>query len=134
MSQPNFISEQTDVEEADRCRRIQKSLLIERRWLMKQQENVSAQKVMPLVEEEIMFNVSTDRCGSEPAGGVGCKKCDNAGVELVNGAIPSMPTGPSEKSPPRKWRICAFVGLCGVGASRSTMATTNRPVGISRLP
>lgn len=32
---------------------------------------------------------------------------------------------PRTKLGPRKWRICATVGSCGVGASGSTVAMTN---------
>lgn len=34
---------------------------------------------------------------------------------------------PVKKFGPRKWRIWASVGSCGVGASGSTAATTNGP-------
>lgn len=37
----------------------------------------------------------------------------------------SCPSLPRTKSPPKKWRIWAEVGFCGVGASGSTAATTN---------
>lgn len=59
---------------------------------------------------------------SDPAGGVGCLKSLMAGVELLN-----KPDPLGVKFPPRKCRICALVGFCGVGASGSTAAITKGP-------
>jgi hypothetical protein len=63
------------------------------------------------------------RCASEPAGGVGCRNSEIAGVELVKTLNRAGP-----KSAPKKCRIWALVGACGVGASGSTVAMTKGPL------
>ncbi len=65
-----------------------------------------------------------DLWASDPAGGVGWRNGLMAGVELESNP-PFLVAG--VKFPPRKCRIWAEVGCCGVGASRSTAATTNGP-------
>lgn len=66
----------------------------------------------------------TDRWGSDPAGGVGRRKSEIAGVLFTRRA-------PFARDPlrvmlgARRWRISADVGLWGVGASGSTIAKTN---------
>lgn len=66
----------------------------------------------------------TDRWGSDPAGGVGRRKSEIAGVLFTRRA-------PFAREPlrvmlgARRWRISASVGFWGVGASGSTIAKTN---------
>lgn len=67
------------------------------------------------------------RCASEPAGGVGWRNPEIAAVWLTNGC--TLAEGlRATKLGPRKCRIWALVGFCGVGASGSTAAITNGPL------
>lgn len=64
---------------------------------------------------------STNLCGSDPAGGVGGKNSMSAGVLLDNSPEVEL----AAKSPPRKCRNSDTLGFWGVGASGSTITTTN---------
>ena len=66
---------------------------------------------------------------------MGCKNSVTAGVVFESIERPSAPVLDSSKFPPKKCRISASVGDCGVGGSRSTIAMMNGPMpGLITLP
>jgi len=86
---------------------------------------------------------SRDRVGGgvrrllvEPCGGPDWRSSMIAGVSFTRFRLsakfeePRLGSFTSSrwKPPPRKWRACVRYGACRVGMSRSTAATTNRPL------
>lgn len=124
ISESNLLRERADVEVRDGRRRRHSRLVVEPSRLAEQQEYVSVTTdQQPIADTS--GEIETYRCASDPAGGVGCRNPDTGGVLLTSERVPPPVDWPIVKSPPRKCRICAEVGVCGVGASGSTAATTN---------
>jgi len=125
LSESDGWCELANIEKLDGSGRRDNSLLIEIFRLEEKKKNVSNNSKFVyyyfLLRRKHM---NTDRWGSDPAGGFGWRNSLIAGVvfDRRNDLL-----GDLIKFPPKKCRICEAVGAWGVGASRSTAATTKGP-------
>jgi hypothetical protein len=104
LTQSNGSSERADIEYGDRSSHIDQCLLIKAFRLVEEEESISNPEDQPSKLQPIKRrNKSAYRCGSDPAGGVGCRNSLIAGV-LFERRVGDLEDS-KKKFPPRKCRI-----------------------------